>query len=191
MTSISQGLKAGLAAGAIYAAMIGLLHLTTLLGCSSSQISYISSSKLLQSSNASATEIFYGTDIIYLPMVFGVATLVAGVIFGAVFGYLYARLPGSTSKSKGLSLGGVVFIVMALVGPDYLELYACGGSLFPYVTFALSVPAALVFGYLLGSFYDSFGRLEREETEQRREPEHWSDALRKKTPEESNHERVK
>jgi hypothetical protein len=185
MTTISQGLKAGLAAGAIYAAMIGLLHLSTLLGCSSAQISFIAQ-RIPASSNVTATEIFYGTDIIYYPMVYGVSTLIIGVVFGAIFGFLYSRLPGSSSRLKGLGLGVAVFLIVAFVGPGFLLTYSCGGSLFPYLTFALTVPAALVFGYLLGSFYDAFGRLEREETEERKEPEHWSDILRKKTTQDPN-----
>jgi hypothetical protein len=187
MGSFSQGLKAGLAAGAIYAAIIGLLHLTTLLGCSSAQISFIAS-KIPATSNASASEIFYGTDIVYYPMVYGVSTLIIGVIFGAVFGFSYSRLPGSSSRTKGLGLGIAVFFIVAFVGPGFLLTYSCGGSLFPYLTFGLSVPSALVFGYLLGSFYDSFGRLEREETEQRKQPEHWSEILRKK-PRENTEEK--
>ena len=178
MTSLSQGLKGGLAAGAIYAAIIGLLHLTTLLGCSASQIAYIAA-RVPPSSNTSAAEIFYGTDIIYFPMVYGVLTLIFGVIFGLVFGFVYSRIPGSTSKAKGLIFGIAVFVIMVFVGPSFFEEYTCGSSLLPYLSFALGVPSALVFGYLLGSFYDSFGRLETEETEERKEPEHWSDAFRR------------
>src|SRR5487761_117004 len=189
MTSVTQGLKAGLAAGAIYAAIIGLLHLGTLLGCSASQISYIAA-RIPPSSNISASDIFYGTDIVYLPMVYGVLTLIFGVIFGLVFGFAYIRLPGSTSRAKGLSLGVAVFLIVAFVGPGFLEEYTCGGSLLPYLTFALSVPAALAFGYLLGTFYDSFGRLEREETEERKEPEHWSDAFRKRSPQDTHDEKT-
>jgi hypothetical protein len=185
MTSVSQGLKAGLAAGAIYAAIIGLLHLTTLLGCSAAQISYIAA-RIPATSNASATEIFYGTDIIYLPMVYGVLTLIFGVVFGLIFGFVHSRLPGSTSKGKGLSLGVAVFLIVAFIGPGFFEEYNCGVSLLPYLTFALSVPAALGFGYLLGVFYDSFGRLEREETVERKEPEHWSDSFRKESPKDTS-----
>jgi hypothetical protein len=185
LTSFSQGLKAGLAAGAIYAAIIGLLHFSTLLGCSSAQISFIAQ-RIPASSNSSASEIFYGTDIIYYPMVYGVSTLIIGVIFGGIFGFLYSRLPGTASKTKGLGLGVAVFFVVAFVGPGFLLTYSCGGSLFPYFTFVLSIPSALLFGYLLGSFYDSFGRLEREETDQRKQLEHWSDLLKRKPQQEKN-----
>jgi hypothetical protein len=185
MTAISQGLKAGLAAGVIYAAIIGLMSLTTFLGCSSAQIAYIAAQ---HPSNVSASEIFYGTDIIYYPMVYAVLTLIFGLIFGLIFALVYSKLPGSTSKFKGSVLGVAVFLAVAFIGPGFFEEYACGGSAFPYLILGLSVPAAILFGYLLGSFYDSFGRLEREETEQRAIQEHWSDALRRKPAKEEDEE---
>ena len=183
MTAVSQGLKAGLAAGVIYAAIIGLMSLTTLLGCSSAQISFIAAHS---PTNVSASSIFYSTDIVYYPMVYGVLTLVFGLIFGLIFTFGYSRLPGSNSKIKGSILGVAVFLAVAFIGPGFFDEYACVGSAFPDLIFGLSVPAALLFGYLLGSFYDSFGRLEREETEQRATQEHWSDAFRRKPPKEQS-----
>lgn len=183
MGRTSQGLKAGLAAGVIYGLMIGLLHLTTLAGCSSAQIAIISQKLVSQQSNASATAIFYDFDVVYYPMVYGIWALVYGVVYGVVFSAIYRRLPGSNSKSKGVVLGGLVFVIDAVVGPGFFVLYSCNNSIFPYITFAASVPATLLFGYLLGTFYDWFGRLEKEETEERKKrppPEHWADALRKK-----------
>ena len=167
-----------MAAGVIYAVMIGLLSLTTFLGCSSAQIAFIAAQN---TSNSTASDIFYSTTIVYFPMVYAVLTLIFGLIFGVVFAFAYPRLPGSNSKLKGSSLGVGAFLVIAIIGPGFFEEYKCGSSLFPYFTFGLSVPAGLVFGYLLGSFYDSFGRLEREETEERKTQPHWSDLLRRKS----------
>lgn len=167
----------------IYGLIIGLLHFTTLLGCSSAQIQHISQSPLLK--NATASDYFYGFDIIYIPIVTGVLTLIIGLVFGVIFAFAYRRLPGSKSSRKGVSLGFFTFFFVLFVGPGYFTEYYCSGSVipnFPYFTFALSFPAAIIFGFLLGSFYDSFGRLEAEETEERkkvREQEHWSDYFRR------------
>ncbi len=177
MTNFSQGVKAGLAAGVIYAVMIGLLSLSTFLGCSNAQIAYIAQH---HPANVTASEVFYSTTIVYFPMVYGVLTLIFGLIFGIIFALAYSILPGSTSRVKGSALGVGAFLTVAFLGPGFFVEYTCGGSLFPYFTFGLSIPVALIFGFLLGSFYDSFGRLEREETEERAADEHWSDLLKRK-----------
>lgn len=165
--------------------MIGLLHLATLLGCSNTQIQYIAHSPQLPA-NATATDYFYGFDIVYYPMIYGVTALVIAVIFGVIFAYTYRRLPGIRSSTKGVSLGVGLFLFVAFAGPGYFTDYSCTAGpvpYIPYVTFVLSVPVALTFGYLLGSFYDSFGKLEVEETEERRkmkESEHWSNYFRRR-----------
>ncbi len=172
MALISQGLKAGLAAGVIYGAMIGLLHFGTLQACGATQLQYISSELLKQpSSNATAQELF-STDLIYFPMFTGLTTLVFGVICGAIFAILYQRLPGSNSKRKGMVLVLPEYIILNLLigvtfGPAFF-LYQCNPSYFPLISALAGVPASFAFGYILGIFYDSFGRLRREEIDAER-----------------------
>jgi hypothetical protein len=125
-------------------------------------------------------------------MIQGIFALIIAIIFGVAFAYAYKRLPGMKSSTKGVTLGVVLFAVVAFVGPGYFLDYSCSAGplpIVPYLTFVLSVPAALVFGYLLGSFYDSFGRLEAEENEERRKMEnatHWSELFRRKPKSENN-----
>ena len=161
---ISQGLKAGLAAGVIYGVLIGLLHLGTLEACSSSQLSYISQQLALHPvANVTATDLF-ATDIIYYPMVYGIWSLIYGVIFGAIFAGLYLRLPGINSKRKGMVLAIPVFFIGVIAGPASF-FYACNPSFIPYISFSLGLPVSFAFGYVLGIFYDSFGRLAKEQQE--------------------------
>jgi hypothetical protein len=161
--SISLGLKAGLAAGVIYGAMVGLLHLGTLEACSATQISFIAHQLQNQNppSNASATSLF-STDVIYFPMIYGLWSLVYGVVYGLVFAVLYFKLPGINSKKKGMVLGIPVFLIGAFLGPAAFN-YACSPSFVPYIALAAGLPASFAFGYVLGLFYDSFGRLALEE----------------------------
>jgi len=164
--TLSQGLKAGLAAGVIYGGLVGLLHIGTLEACSASQISYISQQLLRLSSptNETAAQMF-GTDVLYFPMIYGIWGLVYGVIYGAVYASLYSHLPGSNSKLKGMSLTIPVLLIGLFAGPmDYLA-YLCSPSYVPLISVFLGVPVCLVFGYFLGLFYDSFGRLALEEKE--------------------------
>ena len=163
---ISQGLKAGLAAGVIYGAMIGLLHLGTLEACSTAQISYISQQliKLNTPANVTASSQF-ATDVIYFPMVYGIWAMIYGVFYGALFAVLYLKLPGSNSKKKAMVLGIPVFLVGIFAGPAVFFVYQCGSSFFPILSQLAAIPASFAFGYVLGVFYDSFGRLASEERE--------------------------
>jgi len=142
---------------------VGLLHLGTLEACSATQISYISQHLLSQNppSNASASSMF-STDVLYFPMVYGIWGLIYGVIYGAVFAALYFKLPGSGSKRKGMSLGIPVFLIGVFAGPAFF-LYNCSPSYLPWISIGLGLPASFLFGYVLGLFYDSFGRLALEE----------------------------
>jgi hypothetical protein len=163
---VSQGLKAGLAAGVIYGVLVGLLHLSTLEACSASQLSYISQKLLLHPvANVTASDIFT-TDTIIIPIYNGIWSLIYGVIFGAIFAAVYFKLPGLNSKKKGLFLGIPVFFVGIFVGPAAF-VYQCSPSYLPYISFALYVPVSFCFGYILGVFYDSFGRLAQEQKEER------------------------
>jgi len=166
---LSQGLKAGLAAGVVYGALVGVLHIGTLEACSASQISYISQQllKLNAPSNETATQMF-GTEVLYFPMIYGIWGLIYGVLYGALYASLYTRLPGSNSKMKGLSLAIPVFLIGVFAGPmDYLA-YHCSPGYVPIVSVLIGVPVCFVFGYFLGLFYDSFGRLALEEKEQQK-----------------------
>jgi hypothetical protein len=167
LVSTSQGLKAGLAAGVIYGVVIGLLHLGTLEVCSSAQLQYIGErlSQLSPPSNETAKELF-AADLEWYPMAYGIWALVYGVAFGAIFAAIYLRLPGSNSKRKGMALGIGVLIVGFFIGPASLS-YTCTPTYFPTIANIAGIAAAVVYGYVLGVFYDSFGRLHEKENSDR------------------------
>ncbi len=166
LTNVSLGLKAGLAAGVIYGAMVGILHLTTLEVCRTAQINFISSQLLKQAapSNSSALDLF-ATDVVYYPMVYGIWALIYGVLFGVIFAYAYRRLPGIGSRRKGMALAIPVFFVSLFAGPASF-FYQCDPSFYPIIPTVLGFPVSIAFGYVLGMFYDSFGRLLQEEKEE-------------------------
>jgi len=161
---LSQGLKAGLAAGVVYGGLVGLLHVGTLEACSAAQINYISQQivQLNSPTNETASQMF-STDVLYFPMIYGIWGLIYGVLYGALFGSIYSRLPGSSSKIKGMSLAVPVFLIGVFAGPMDYFLYHCSPSFIPYISLGLGLPVSFLFGYFLGLFYDSFGRLALEE----------------------------
>lgn len=161
---VSQGLKAGLAAGVVYGLMVGMLHLGVLEACRTTQLQYIATQIVKQNINATASSLF-STDIIYYPMIYGLWSLVYGVIYGAVFALIYVRLPGQSSKRKGMMLSVPVFLIGLFAGPAFFG-YQCVPSYLPYFFQLAGLPVAIAFGFVLGTFYDSFGRLAIEQKEE-------------------------
>lgn len=164
LVPISQGLKAGLAAGVVYGFMVGMLHFGALQACRTTQLQYIATQIAKQNINATADSLF-ATDTIYYPMIYGLWSLVYGVIYGASFAWIYLKLPGSSSKRKGMLLGIPVFFIGLFAGPAFFG-YQCVPSYIPYVFQITGLPVAIIFGFILGVFYDSFGRLVIEQKEE-------------------------
>jgi hypothetical protein len=164
MGRLSQAAKGGLAAGLIFGFLIGILHLGTLAACSSAQLGYINNRLAALGSNQSASTIF-SFDLVYYPMVNGLTGFVLAEILAVGFGALYLKLPGRDSKKKGEVWAIPVYVVALIVGPAYIP-YQCSPTFIPYLATLACFPAAVAFGYLLGVFYDAFGRLAIEQKEE-------------------------
>jgi hypothetical protein len=165
---ISQGLKAGLAAGVVYGLFIGILHLVFLDVCSSTQLAYIA--HRLATSNPPSTE--KATDdfanvLVVFPIYWGLGSMLLGLLYGVAFAVLYRLIPGTGSKRKGLLLGIAVFMLGPIWGVSGLEV-GCTPGYVSFIALGISLPVSLAFGYLLGVFYDSFGRLAIEQKEDSR-----------------------
>ena len=95
-------------------------------------------------------------------MVNGIWAMIYGVLSGALFAFIYTRLPGTNSKQKGMVLGIGVLVVGFLVGPASYS-YACSSDVFPALATIGGFASGIFFGFVLGVFYDAFGRLHEEE----------------------------
>ena len=166
-TQLSQGLKAGLASGVIYGLLVGSSHFSFQAACSRDQINGIAQKILVENlQNVTAKQI-YSTQLVVIPIYWGLGALILGVVFGIAFSFLYQVLPGSNSPRKGLAFSLVVFVLGFLLGlPGYG--IACSPEMLSLLPLILSLPISLVFGYVLGVFYDNFGRFA---TEHRKESE--------------------
>lgn len=157
-TKLSQALKAGLAAGVIYGLLVGCSHFTFQAACSTDQINGIAHKILVENLQNVTAQQIYSTQLVVLPIYWGLGALILGVIFGIVFSFLYRFLPGSNSPSKGLSFSLIVFALGFLLGlPGYG--ISCTPEIISFMPLVLSLPISLVFGYVLGVFYDRFGQL--------------------------------
>ncbi len=174
LSSLSQGLKAGLAAGLIYGALVGILHAGLLEACRETQVQFISQNLISPPfrlrfisayQNDNAFDIFV-SDLTHFPLYWAIGGLVAGVFYGAIFKFLYNRLPGKNSRSKGIAAGLIAFVLGIFLGLSGLEV-SCSPSVFPFLALIISFPISVVFGYLLGIFYDSFGAIATEEKKEK------------------------
>ena len=149
-----------MAAGVVYGLLIGAIHFSYLEICSSTQLSYIAQRIAELHLSGSATD-YFSTQLVVFPIYFGLGALVLGVIYGAFYSLVYTKLPGSNSLTKGVSLGVLVFVLGYILDISGYEI-GCAPSFIPYTALALSLPISIAYGYLLGIFYDSFGRYELE-----------------------------
>jgi hypothetical protein len=185
MVNLARGLKAGLAAGVVYAVMIGLLHTGFFELCSSYQLPYIQSqlanlntttiittgTKILTTTITlpSAAEIF-NTDLIVFSLDWAIGALVLGVIYGVGYAFTYEKIPGLTSRRKGILFGIPVFVLGIILGVSGWEV-GCSPDYYHVIPIIASFPASLAFGFLLGMFYDGFSAVEKEEKEFARQRE--------------------
>lgn len=84
--------------------------------------------------------------------------IIAGLIFAFIFSLMYSELIGKNSKRKGLFLA-ILLLIGIIIGE--LALQGVVGGLFLFQTkFIMLTPLNavffLVFGYVIGIFYDKF-----------------------------------
>jgi len=155
------GIKTGLVAGAIYGFLAGIVALA---------ISIVMREEIIKQIQAQFARVPYDIPItaeqVY-PITVAMSVpgavisgLIVGAILGIVFLVLYGELLGKDSKRKGL-----FFVILLIIGLGLAEL-AFPGSGLPlvmvqtsYLVFTpLNILFFLVFGYLLGRFYDRFSK---------------------------------
>jgi hypothetical protein len=162
MAEIKRGAKAGVVAGLIYGILSGIAGLIYLIVMKDDVISKISAS--LPSNVPITAEQVY-------PLALGMSipsSVIWGLIFGAIFGIFFAVIHeewiGKNSRIKGLTLTLVILVLLA-IGDILAPGNAAAGIFLIQMNW---LPAAvltsiffLVFGYLLGMFFDRFGRIKK------------------------------
>jgi hypothetical protein len=147
----SKGLKAGLAAGIIYAGLVAVIVFLFFFIFSATEIS-----NLKQIYPKNATQV-YQIILISYPTFYGILGLLVGVIFGVIFGASYKFLVGKTSSQKGAFLGIFMFMFNLLILGTVF--YVRGtSSYFGLVSDVVSVVSTVAYGLILGFFYDRFER---------------------------------
>jgi hypothetical protein len=158
--SMLAGVKAGVVAGIVYIGILVLANLGVLFFAKQDILTYITNNFSLVCSPVSSVnstsiqDCFNSLAPVYLPFIAFVGFFVT-IVYSAMFGRMYDRIPGSGPVFKGL-------LVAPLVAISLLFFQLIG------FTFELSVTEALVvvlilatfaYGFLMGRFYKRYTRV--------------------------------
>ncbi len=148
MGKASTGAKAGLLSGLIYSALNAALAYYSMLRLREFVISTIQES-LPPNAPVSAEEA-YNLALMMAPLGAFILGLLLAVVIGAIFGFLYERLPGGRGMSKGLFIGFALWVISVILN--------IRGMYMPTVWFSLvsGLILSLIYGVLLGGLYDRF-----------------------------------
>lgn len=147
----SVGAKAGAASGVVFGIILAVLTYISLAQLKSTVINSIASS-LPTNSSITATQAY--NIALYAGSVLAVIVgIILGVILGAIYGALFNRLPGKTDLAKALALGIIFWLFDGvLLGLDNLTY----GVVYFTEHVIETLLVALVFSYLLATFYKRF-----------------------------------
>ena len=150
MVEYGRGLKAGLIAGIVWGIIVGALLATLLTVFKSDVLNGIST----------VPGINMTTDQLYtITLEFGVGSsvvlgIIGGLILGAIFAAVYtAYMKSSSIRTRGLVFGIILwFIDLAFNGGGG----SSSGTEYFVISIAGYLVASLVYGYLLGYFFERF-----------------------------------
>ncbi|UCD13347.1 MAG: zinc ribbon domain-containing protein [Thermoplasmatales archaeon] len=140
MADLGKGLKAGAVAGVIYGAVGEVIK----------QIVY---------SLSWGDRIYYYVFFSAIPgAIYG---LILGIIIGLIFAVAYKSLPGTTSIVKGLIISIFSWLIFSFLFQYIIIYYRFYFSERYQITIIADLILFIFFGFLLGVFWDKFGKLQR------------------------------
>ena len=146
-------MKAGIVAGLVYGLILGVVSYFTFESEKSLIISSITSS--LPANSPFTADQLYGIARLLAPVVAAVLITIGGIVVGAVYGWLFERIPGATPTVKGILVGVILWLLLSVLGGTGNLQY---GVLVYLSGVGEALVGALLFGYLLGYFYGRFTR---------------------------------
>lgn len=150
MAEFGRGIKAGIVAGIIYGILLGVLFgvvLTALVGTVPTGMENIPGME-----NISITVGALGAAVLIPMMIVG--GIFFGIIFGAIYAAVYGSLPGGTSVKKGIVFSIILWLLTSV---GYYGMLALAGTAAIAVFAVLGLISSLIWGALVGVFWDKFG----------------------------------
>jgi hypothetical protein len=154
--STFAGVKAGVLAGVVYFGVLAFVNVLVLFTFQKDAIAVITANypqSCSAPSNSSAYDCLVNVAQIQVPFVAFLGFFLSLVLAG-VFGRLYEHVPGKDYKTKGISMGLLLLVVLTLVGLVGYTFDAAAA----YITGAVEVVAAVGYGLLLGFLYARYTR---------------------------------
>jgi len=148
MSEIRAGAKAGLLAGVVYASVEVAVVVTLLIAFKSRILEVITPELPPGTSVGADYNLIVATDAV-IAVLFGIT---AGLLLGLVIGEISAHIPGKRYVEKGLVLGLVLWFVLHVFA-DYIANLRYGVN-FYLVDISLGLATSLVFGAMLGIFFE-------------------------------------
>ena len=154
MADFGRGIKAGIISGIIYGIIIGIF---------SAIVSFIMWDTISAAYDDVISGFGFGGLIEFTlegQIINGfIGGIIYGIIFGLIFGLIYAAvynsLPGSTSIMKGIVLMLIVWLILS-VGLGYLSIDLFGTTYY-IVSLITGLIGSIIWGFLLGKFWDKYG----------------------------------
>jgi len=140
MGRVTEGGKAGLLAGLIYAVLTAAVVVTLLILFQSSVVKVV------------GTGVAYNQILAADALVAVIFGIVAGILLGLVYGAVSDRIPGRRGVTKGLVFALILWAILHVLA-DYLGNLKYGVT-FYLVDIGLGLGTSLVYGVLLGVFFE-------------------------------------
>jgi len=148
---IGTGAKAGVVSGIVYGAISAVFAYISSPMIKEQMMAVIE--ETLPPNSLVTTEQIYEFLLIFGAVVTVIVGVVTGVILGVVYGWGYEKFPGGNSIYKGLVFGIILWVIVdVLLGLGNLQY----GTTYFALSLAWGLVIALIFGALLGVFYDKF-----------------------------------
>lgn len=151
MGRAGTGAKAGVVSGVVYGAVSAVSTYVSMVAMKDQVMSAIE--KGLPPDPSITAEQVYEFVLLFGAVFMVIIGVVVGVILGAVYGWAYEKIPGGNSVYKGLIIGVIFWVIFdVLLGIGSLQY----GSFYTTLNLVWSLVISLVFGALLGIFYNNF-----------------------------------
>ncbi len=140
MTDLSKGLKAGAVSGVIYGAV----------------------GEVIKSIIASLSWGYGIHYYVFFSAIWGaIYGLILGIIVGLIFAVAYKSLPGTTSMVKGIIISIFSWLIVSFLFQYIINYRRSYFSEYYQRAIMVDLIFFIFFGFLLGIFWDKFGKLER------------------------------
>lgn len=152
MAEYGRGAKAGAISGVVLGVITAVAYYVQFIIMDSSIRSAIRQN-VAAGSALTADQVF---SIVLATIVVG--SFVGSIVLGVIFGIIFAAVHDKYMTSKSVAMRGIVIgLPLWLVGISFDVGYFYFGAVYMAASIVIGLIASLIYGYLLGHFFERFG----------------------------------